>query len=57
MDETKVGRWINMEAGDIDGDGRTDLILANFSNAPTTLYSAYDWKKGPPFLVLMNNAK
>lgn len=51
---TTTGRWLTMDAGDIDGDGKTDLILGNFSMAPATLKSADDWKKGPPFIVLKN---
>ncbi len=26
-----MGRWLTMDAGDIDGDGKIDLILGNFS--------------------------
>ena len=54
---TNAGRWLTMDAGDLDGDGRTDLILGNFSIAPGTIKSADDWKKGPPFIVLKNNGR
>lgn len=51
---TQIGRWLTMDAGDFDGDGKTDLILGNFSRAPSFIESSIDWKKGPPFLLLKN---
>lgn len=48
------GRWLTMEVGDYDQDGYLDLILGNFSVAPSFIKSKMDWKKGPPFLVLKN---
>lgn len=54
---TQEGRWLTMEAGDINKDGKTDLVLGNFSIAPAMSKSRYDWKKGPPFLVLLNTGK
>ena len=53
MIKTKTGRWLTMDAGDLDGDGKIDLVLGNF-NAPLMLKSLVDFKKGPPFLVLKN---
>jgi len=53
--ETQQGRWITMDAGDLDGDGKIDLVLGNFSHGPTMMRSGFDWKKGPPFIVLHNN--
>ena len=55
--ETQIGRWLTMEAGDINKDGRIDLILGNFSVGPAMIKSAFDWKKGPPFIVLENTGK
>ena len=51
---TGKGRWLTMDAGDIDGDGKTDLVLGNFSIAPASIKSADNWKEGPPFIVLKN---
>ena len=50
----RSGRWLTMDAGDFDGDGKTDLLLGNFSVAPGPLKSGTDWKKNPPFLFLKN---
>ena len=54
---TNKGRWLTMDAGDIDGDGKIDLVLGNFSIAPAFIKSAEDWKNGPPFIVLKNSIK
>ena len=31
ISETSKGRWLTMDAGDLDGDGRVDIVLGNFS--------------------------
>ena len=54
---TNSGRWLTMDAGDIDGDGKIDLVLGNFSIAPSSIKSASSWKNGPPFIVLKNIMK
>ncbi|MGN6604281.1 MAG: FG-GAP repeat domain-containing protein [Ginsengibacter sp.] len=51
---TEVGRWLTMDAGDIDGDGKPDLILGNFSIGPSMMKHKVDWKKAPPFIILRN---
>lgn len=51
---TEAGRWLVMDAGDIDGDKKTDIILGNFGAAPSFIESNTDWKKGPALLVLKN---
>ncbi len=50
----KSGRWLTMDAGDWDGDGKLDLVLGNFTYTGTTIPSAVDWTKEPPFLLLRN---
>lgn len=55
--EIQEGRWLTMDAGDYNKDGKIDLILGNFSAAPGYIRSSTDWKKGPPFLILQNNMK
>ena len=51
---TQKGRWLTMDAGDYDHDGKIDLILGNLSVAPSFIKSNTDWKKGPAFMVLKN---
>ncbi len=52
-----TGRWMTMDAGDLNGDGKTDLVLGNFSIGPVMKKSARDWEKGPPFLLMRNTGK
>ena len=54
LEAAKYGRWLTMDAGDFNGDGKTDLMLGNFSIAPSISKSSVDWTKQPPFLVLKN---
>jgi len=55
--EATLGRWLTMDAGDIDGDGRTDIILGNFSVGPVIMKQKLDWKNSPPFVILKNIGK
>ena len=55
--EAASGRWLTMDAGDVDGDGRIDLVLGNFSMGPTLRRPKADWAKAPPFLFLKNTGK
>ena len=40
-----------MDAGNIDGDRKPDIVLGNCSFGPTLERSTFNWKKGPPFMV------
>ncbi len=50
-----LGRWMTLEAGDVDSDGDEDLLLGNCSVADGFLH-CYDaaWRKGPLAVLLEN---
>jgi hypothetical protein len=51
---TQRGRWLTMDVGDLNGDGKPDILLGNFSIAPSFIKPRVDFKKGPAFLYLKN---
>jgi hypothetical protein len=53
----QAGRWLTMDVGDTNGDGKLDLILGNFSVGPTLRKAGIDWTLGPPFIILENTGK
>jgi FG-GAP-like repeat len=54
LPESRTGRWLTMDAGDLDGDGKIDLVLGNFSYGPVMMQPKVDWVKGSSFLFLKN---
>jgi len=58
--ETISGRWLTMDAADIDGDNDLDLILGSHIHGPSEVpdFLMKDWEKGgPPFVVLRNTTR
>jgi hypothetical protein len=52
--EAREGRWITMDAGDLNGDGKIDLVLGNFSYGPVMMQPQVEWTRGNSFLFLKN---
>jgi hypothetical protein len=55
-----TGRWITMDAGDLDGDGDFDIVLGasnrSFGDVPEGLADAWE-KQGPSVLLLENTVR
>jgi hypothetical protein len=43
-----------MDVGDLNGDGKPDILLGNFSVAPQFIKSPVPWKTEPAYLYLKN---
>ncbi|MEM6630247.1 MAG: VCBS repeat-containing protein [Bacteroidota bacterium] len=54
--EASLGRWIVLDAGDVDGDGDEDIVLGSLAFEVTTPGTfVEDWVgRGIPFLLLKN---
>jgi hypothetical protein len=55
-----VGRWLTMDANDIDGDGDIDIVLASMIEMPTVVPAQLKslWQKNSPsVLYLINQQK
>jgi len=55
--EAQSGRWLTMDVGDLDKDGKIDIVLGNFSLGSSTLKSNGEPSQTPPFIILKNTGK
>lgn len=58
--ESSIGRWITLDADDLDGDGDLDIVLGSFGTGPATVPIAIReaWRtQGPPFVILRNKTR
>ncbi len=55
--EVSSGRWIVMDAGDVDGDGDLDIVLGSFIHGPTDVPDSMmlDWQKNGPAVAILRN--
>ncbi len=54
------GRWLTMDAGDVDGDGDEDIVLGNFSQGPQSFITqemVNRFGSAPPFTLLRNKTR
>ena len=58
--ECIAGRWLTMDANDLDGDDDIDIVLASMIKMPTIVppFLKEMWQKqGPSVLYLINQQK
>lgn len=59
--ESNTGRWMVMDAGDLDGDGDDDIAFGSFVRGPTTLPVSQTlrdfWRTNGAAVLLLENVK
>jgi hypothetical protein len=59
--DSNAGRWLVMDAGDLDGDGDEDIALGSFVRGPTTMpvppALRDSWRTNGAALLLLENVK
>jgi len=56
IDESSEGRWMVMDAADVDGDGDTDAIIGSFKHIDYSLLEMAKEKTAPDILLLINQS-
>ncbi len=51
-----LGRWMTMDAADIDGDGDEDIALGSYTIAPNFMQSPETWKDKTGVVFLINTS-
>ncbi len=60
FEQTLAGRWLTMDANDLDGDGDLDIVLGAHDDGPSVVPAMLQqrWREaGPPFVLLKNKLK
>ena len=55
--EVQSGRWLTMDVGDLDEDGKIDIVLGNFILGTSVFKSKGSQEHAPPFIILKNTGK
>ena len=51
------GRWLTMDAGDLDGDGDLDIVLGAANRTPYSVNQSIEafWRKSGPSILILRN--